>query len=221
MCGRYYLSDPEGIFTQYGVPKNEYQKIEPDYNIAPGRELPVVLEDSKGRHLRMVKWGLIPSWAKDPKIGYKMINARMETLMEKPSWERPLVSQRALIPSNGFYEWKREGTKKEPFIIKAKDRELISFAGLYDIWKDSNGNLVPTFTIITAPADDTVNKIHDRMPVILTREGEEKWLDYTVKDPDLLENILSSNEDHSLESYKVSEKVNKPVNNSKDLLQPV
>jgi len=221
MCGRYYFSSPEEFFKQYSIPKKEYRDLKPNYNVAPGTEQPIILRDYKGNHLRVVKWGLIPTWAKDSKIGYKLINARLETLLEKPSWRKPFISQRALIPANGFYEWKKSDGSKFPYVIKAKDRDVISFAGLWDTWKDPNGNLIPTFTIVTAPADKTVSKIHDRMPVILTKEGENLWLDPETKNPDLLEDILRNKEEHSLVSYPVSQQVNKVANNSPELIKKV
>lgn len=219
MCGRFFIASPDGIFDYYHIPKGEREELHPDFNVSPGEKSPVILNDSKGNHLRLLRWGLIPSWAKDPKIGYKMINARMESVRDKPSWRKPFISQRALIPANGFYEWRREGTKKQPFVIKPKGRDLISFAGMYDLWKDEKGNVVPTFTIITSPADSTVSPIHDRMPVMLSPDGEKVWLNHEVRDPELLEDTLRKQTEHDLEAYPVSDRVNSGEENDASLIE--
>lgn len=220
MCGRYYISNPDDIYRKYPISRKEYVKIKPNYNISPGSDLPIILKDRNGFHVRLVRWGLIPSWAKDPRIGYKMINARMETLAKKPSWKKPLISQRAIIPANGFYEWKKDGKSKIPFVIKDSKADLLSFAGLWDIWKDNKGNIIPSFTIITAPADKNISPIHNRMPIILTKRGEEAWLNPKNKDPNFLDYVLRNDALHSLETYRVSDDVNKPINNSPELLKP-
>jgi putative SOS response-associated peptidase YedK len=221
MCGRYFFSHPDDIFKRYDIAEEEYKKFEPNFNVSPGEKSPIILSDSKGRHVRMVKWGMIPFWAKDPKIGFRMINARMETLREKPSWRKSFISQRALVPASGFYEWRKEGSEKHPYVVKPKGKNLVSFAGLYDIWKGPDDKLIPTFTIITAPADQTVDPIHDRMPVILTPDGEEVWIDYEIKDPELLEDVLRNQGEHNLEAYPVSDKVNRTSENDASLVEPV
>lgn len=195
--------------------------IEPNYNISPGAYSPVVTHDKDGNKLEMFKWGLIPSWSKDPRIGFKMINARAETLMEKPTWRRPFLSQRAIIPASGFYEWKRDGSRKQPFAIRSKEHDLLSFAGMYDVWKDENGEEVTTFTIITKPSEGAVRSIHDRMPALISEEDREEWLDQESKDPERLKGMLLSSKDEELEAYEVSDRVNKSDNNDPGLVEGV
>ena len=197
--------------------------LTPNYNISPGSDAAVVTGADGGNQLGFFRWGLIPSWAKDSKVGYKMINARMETLTERPTWRRSLIIQRAVIPASGFYEWKREGKGKikRPFAIRPKEGGLIGFAGLYDIWKDEVGKEVRSFSIITRPANDIVDQIHDRMPVILTREGRDVWLDNSVKDLEFLKQILRSDTDDDIKAYPVSDRVNKADNNDPELIEEV
>lgn len=158
----------------------------PRYNVAPGQIMPVVVrgggqnghgEGDAQNALEMMKWGLVPSWAKDPRIGNKMINARAETILEKPSYRKPLQSKRCLIPASGFYEWQETGGSKVPYHIYLKDEPLFAFAGLYDRWTDAQGQALDSYTIITTSANDFMEKLHHRMPVILSREVEEEWLD--------------------------------------------
>ncbi|MDR4504096.1 MAG: SOS response-associated peptidase [Candidatus Scalindua sp.] len=177
MCGRFALTDIDAVFSQYRVLISEDLTIGPRYNIAPSQHTPVIyLNREKGRVLEMMRWGLVPFWAKDPKIGNRMINARAETLDTKPSFRHILKSKRCLVPSSGFYEWKRVAKSKLPHYIKLKNREIFSFAGLYDIWRDGEGSELKTFTIITTESNMTLRPIHDRMPVILRQECEDAWL---------------------------------------------
>jgi len=127
--------------------------------------------------LEMMKWGLVPSWAKDPRIGNKMINARSETITEKPSYRKPLQSKRCLVPASGFYEWHATGTGKVPYHIYLKDEPIFAFAGLYDRWIDPQGQPLDSYTIITTSANSFMERLHERMPVILSQEAEEEWLD--------------------------------------------
>jgi putative SOS response-associated peptidase YedK len=199
MCGRYFFTNPEEIYKHYGISPNEKISFKPNLNITPGNVLPIILKDGKGRHVRMVRWGLIPSWAKDEKIGSKLINARVETLDIKPSFKKSFISQRAVIPASGFYEWGDGGKKKVKYRIEAKSKGIISMAGLYDIWTDRKGKMVPTFTIVTKPAEELIRPIHDRTPVMLGKEGERMWLDYNQKDTDILKIMLLDQDSTRLE----------------------
>lgn len=145
----------------------------------------------EGNEAVLMRWGLIPSWAKDPKIGYKMINARSESILEKPSFKKPFLSQRCLIPASGFYEWQHLDNKKIPYYFKLKDQDLFAFAGLYDEWKDPEGYPLKTFTIITTEPNEVVAPIHNRMPVILPEKSEDIWLDHTISDPQKLLSLLT------------------------------
>jgi putative SOS response-associated peptidase YedK len=219
MCGRYFFTHPDEFFERYDLSEKEFKRLSPNYNIAPGQQAPIVVHDEKGNHLKMARWGLIPFWAKDPKVGYKMFNARMETLDEKPTWRKPFLTQRALVPASGFYEWRKEGNQKQPYAIRPRSTELISFAGLYDTWKDEEGNETLTYSIVTSPANEAVSLIHDRMPVILDKQGEDAWSDPDNSDPALLEDVLRDDREDDIETYPVSRKVNKSGENDPSLIE--
>ena len=218
MCGRYTL------FLQ-GKLKDRFKtmndlEVRPNYNVAPGQTMPVVTRHSPNS-LELMQWGLVPSWAKDPKIGYKMINARGETVAEKPSFRSALKRRRCLVPSTGFYEWKREGDAKTPMFIHLKDQELFSFAGLYEHWQDANGNELMSYTIITTTPNSLMEGIHDRMPVILNPADEDEWLNPEIEDAAQLQRLLVSYPADQMEAYAVSLSVNSPKNNNELLLKSV
>lgn len=224
MCGRFSLTDIGSIFSRFGViiSKDINKKITPHYNIAPTQKIPVIYKDkNQENRIEFMKWGLVPYWAKDPKIGYKMINARAETLTQKPSFKHLLKSKRCLVPSSGFYEWKRIDKRKVPYYIGIKNSKIFSFAGLYDNWKDSGGNELKTFTIITTNSNNTLKPIHNRMPVILEREFEEDWLDVKIHDFDSLKQMLKSYPDDKMIAYAVSTEVNNPSNDNPELIRKV
>ncbi|HZU02168.1 MAG TPA: SOS response-associated peptidase, partial [Ktedonobacteraceae bacterium] len=172
MCGRYTLKhDIQAIAQEFHVAPS-LQTV-PRYNIAPTQEVISVLQNGEA-HLELLRWGLIPSWAKEESIGSKMINARAETLAEKPSFKRLLHSKRCLVVADGFYEWKQEGRgPKTPMYITLKDDELFAFAGLWDAWKDADGQVIRTCTIITTEPNELMASIHTRMPAILSRDARE------------------------------------------------
>lgn len=156
-------------------------------NISPGQFIPVVT-DAASRQVALFKWGLIPGWAKDPKIGYRMFNARAETLAEKPSFRVPFMRRRCLIPADGFYEWKMVDGKKHPFLFSLKEGKAFTFAGLWETWRDSNGDELRSCTIITTEPNEVLMQYHDRMPVILTAENRWNWLEESQ--PDVLQSLL-------------------------------
>ncbi len=224
MCGRFSLTDIDSIFSRFGViiSKDINKKITPHYNIAPTQKIPVIYKNKNQENkIEFMKWGLVPFWAKDPKIGYKMINARAETLAQKPSFKHLLKSKRCLVPSSGFYEWKRIDKRKIPYYIGIKNSKIFSFAGLYDNWKDSDGNELKTFTIITTNSNNTLKPIHNRMPVILEREFEEDWLDVKTHDFDSLKQMLKPYPDDKMIAYAVSTEVNNPSNDNPELIRKV
>ena len=224
MCGRFSLTDIVSIFSRFGViiSKDINKKITPHYNIAPTQKIPVIYKDkNQENRIEFMKWGLVPFWAKDPKIGHKMINARAETLTQKPSFKHLLKSKRCLVPSSGFYEWKRIDKRKVPYYIGIKNSKIFSFAGLYDNWKDSVGNELKTFTIITTNSNNTLKPIHNRMPVILEREFEEDWLDVKTHDFDSLKQMLKPYPDDKMIAYAVSYEVNNPSNDNPELIRKV
>src|SRR3989344_1685469 len=167
MCGRYslYVDDYEKFYNDFEI-TNRLDKLTSHYNITPGMHVPVITKQGP-KTITLMKWGLIPFWSKDPKIGYKMINARSEGIEAKPAFRKPLRSQRCLIPTSGFYEWKHIEKDKIPFYIKLKGQNIFTFAGIFDIWKDAEGRPLKSFTIITASPNKFMESIHDRMPVIL------------------------------------------------------
>ncbi|MBU9711408.1 SOS response-associated peptidase [Evansella tamaricis] len=177
MCGRFTLyADPDFLEEYFDLENGEDLIWEPRYNIAPGQDILALVQGRTGLRAGRMRWGLIPSWAKDEKIGYKMINARSETIHEKPSFRSIVNRRHCLIVANGFYEWKKEGGKKQPYFIHLSSGEPIVMAGLWDRWISSTGTEVVSCTILTTEANDFMRKLHHRMPVILDREKGGAWL---------------------------------------------
>jgi putative SOS response-associated peptidase YedK len=209
MCGRFTLHhSTEEVIERFSVKEVSFT-LTPRYNIAPSQPIAAVTEKSP-RYLEGFKWGLVPFWAKDPKIGNKMINARAETLLEKPAFKQALMRRRCLIPADGFYEWKAEGKGKVPLHIRLRTSRLFAFAGLWEEWKSPEGELLRTCTIITSEPNDLISQIHNRMAVILKPEHESIWLDNSIKDLDELMNLLQPYPDKEMEVYPVSKRVNSP-----------
>lgn len=219
MCGRFAFTNTEKFYERFDV-KNKLKYLTPRYNIAPGQDVPVVLHEQENKAVIM-KWGLIPHWAKDPKIGYKMINARSETVREKPSFRNSLKTKRCLVPADGFYEWEKSGPEKIPYFISLKERELFGLACLYDVWKDEKGKDLYTFTILTVPANSLLANIHNRMPVILKKSEESFWLDNKISDDKKLVDILEPFNSKEMQAYEVSRAVNKVIIDTKNLIKPV
>jgi putative SOS response-associated peptidase YedK len=244
MCGRYASSrKPEDLIEEFEItePRNKVP-LEPDYNVAPTKEVYAVLERAPSedktapadRQLRVLKWGLVPSWAKDPSIGNRMINARMETVAEKPAYRRAFSSRRCLLPADGYFEWyptdektKAGKPKKQPFFIRPKDGGVLAMAGLYEIWRDPTRDEDDpqafrwTGTVLTTEAEDAVGHIHDRMPLMVTADRWGQWLDPTVKGKDNLLSLLVPAAPGTLEAFPVSLEVNNVRNNGPQLLEPL
>ena len=222
MCGRYSLfADFREIEERFGEATFEEDEYEESYNIAPSQMVLSVINDGVKNRLGYLKWGLVPSWAKDSKVGFKMINARAETVHEKPSFREAFKKKRCLIVADSFYEWKRTENRKVPMRIKMKNNELFAMAGLWESWKSPSGELVHTCTILTTEPNDLMSTIHDRMPVILKEEDEQTWLNPAIKTIDELKPFLIPLENGLLEAYEVSDKVNSPKNNASDLIVKV
>ena len=176
MCSRYFL-DADGNVIAYTFQVPVHERIRKRFNIAPTQPAPVIRVDQEGvREVALLRWGLVPFWAKDPAVGTKMINARAEGLETKPAFRAAMRERRCLVPATGFFEWKGAPGHKQPFAITLPDRPLFAFAGLWETWKPREGETVETFTIVTTDANDSVAQIHDRMPVILPRDSEVAWL---------------------------------------------
>ncbi|MCM3454744.1 SOS response-associated peptidase [Heyndrickxia oleronia] len=218
MCGRFNLySNIDILLDQFELINGDMFEILPRFNIAPSQDVLAVIEGEDGRRGGYLRWGLIPSWANDPKIGYKMINARAETIHEKPSFKRLLARRRCLVIADGFYEWKKDGNKKQPFHIFLKDKQPFAFAGLWDRWIQA-GEIIQTCTIITTAANELMADIHDRMPVILTKESERQWLDRKIQDEDQLKSLLIPYDSTAMDIYPISEFVNSPRNEGIEIL---
>ncbi len=216
MCGRFQLSvKGKQISERYNTEVFD-EMYTPSYNCAPSQYLPVVTNDNPSQ-ISYLKWGLIPFWAKDPKVGFKNINTRAETISEKPSFRNAFARRRCLIPANGFYEWKKD-KKKIPFRIALADDSIMSFAGIWEQWKDSEGKAINTFSIITTEANKLISSIHHRMPVILHQKDEEQWL--KDNDKDALQNLLAPLPSEEMKMYEISPLVNSPKNNSPEILLP-
>ena len=221
MCGRFTLTvnptEVEETFGSYTFP----QTFAPRFNVAPTQPVLAIPNDDQNTADFFV-WGLIPMWAKDPSIGNRMINARAETLEEKPAFRGSLKYKRCLILADGFYEWKAsEGKKaKTPFFIHMKDRKPFAFAGLWDSWNSPDGSLVKSCTIITTEPNELTNLIHNRMPVILHPRDYAKWLDPSPQTPDRLKPLLKPFPADLMDAYPVSPLVNTPANDKPELVVP-
>jgi putative SOS response-associated peptidase YedK len=220
MCGRYTLRTPVDSLVETFEIEEYPSSITPNYNIAPTQEVAAVVEEEDKRKLEMLHWGLIPSWAKDPAIGNKMINARAETVSEKPSFRSAFKKRRCLILADGFYEWKKTDDGKQPYHVKMEDGSPFAFAGLWEVW-GKNGEEIHSCTIITTEANDLMSEIHHRMPVILPPEDYAMWLDPDFDEKEPLTTLLKPYPADAMEAYPVSRKVNKPSNNEPSVLEPV
>jgi putative SOS response-associated peptidase YedK len=214
MCGRFSLTVSEAELNLRFELEGGIAPYDPRYNGAPTQLLAVITNQEQHR-LSYFKWGLIPSWAKEASIGNKMINARAETISEKPSYRIPLRSQRCLVPSDGFYEWKQNG-KKVPYRIFLKEPRIFCFAGIWEKWKAPDGNLVHSFSIITTSANAFMKSIHERMPVILSPEDETNWLNGT-NEATLL-SLLKPCPAEIMDAHPVSDLVNSPRNDGPEVL---
>lgn len=217
MCGRFSLTVNEAELNEFFGTSGGEAPYVARYNCAPTQMLAVITNE-KPRQLSYFKWGLIPGWAKDPSIGNRMINARAESLSEKPSFKTALRTRRCLVPADAFYEWRHNGDKV-PYRIYLKNSRLFAFAGLWDRWRAPGGNEISSFTIITSGANQFMQPIHDRMPVILRREDERLWLGSDNAD-ELLE-LLRPYPNEEMEAYPVSKLINSAANDFPEVIVPV
>lgn len=216
MCGRYTITyNIEEVLADLDLLMPDFD-FEPRYNIAPSQRVPIVSSDAP-QTLQLCKWGLVPPWAKDIKIGHKMINARGETVTEKPSFRSAIRQKRCLIPADGFYEWQKSSTGKQPIYIHRQDKKLMTFAGLWESWWDAEERELRTFTIITTTPNTVMAPIHDRMPVIISPELRSKWLDISAPLEEAVA-LIRPLEDGILQADRVSTQVNSPRNEGPGLL---
>jgi putative SOS response-associated peptidase YedK len=202
MCGRYTLkTDGTTIACQFALA--EVPQLAPRYNIAPTQEVPVVRRHDEEKVLDMMRWGLIPSWAKDRSIGARMINARAETVAEKPSFRNAFRQRRCLVPADGFYEWLNQGKAKQPYHIYLADSQVFGLAGLWEFWRSPEGESVLSCTIITTEANELMQPLHNRMPVIIPADQYSTWLD-PQQPPDSLTGLLRPYPSDAMHAYPVS-----------------
>jgi len=223
MCGRSSLTKTEKELedrfnaTFYSDALVNYNPL-PNYNVAPSHVMPVITNQDRD-HFSAMRWGLIPSWAKDKKMGFKLINARIETLFEKSSFKMAVAKRRCLVPADGFYEWQKSPNGKKPFRITMKNQSIFSMAGLWDRWIDESGQKVFSFTVITQKPNQLMMDIHDRMPAILTQDQESLWLSDDINPQELID-MIEPYPSEFMEAFVVSNKVGNVKNNSKDLIEP-
>lgn len=220
MCGRYWLVTPLDALTSRFRLAGERVPLAPRWNAAPGQDLPVIRAGpGGGRVLEPMRWGLVPSWAASPADAGRPINARAETAATKPSFQEPMRRSRALVPGDGFFEWKKGDRGREPFAIRLKSREPFAFAGLWDEWRPRQGPAIRSFAILTTRPNALVAELHDRMPVILTPAGEDVWLDPGSRPADLSK-LFEPADAALFESFPVSKRVNAPANDEPSVLEP-
>jgi len=218
MCGRFSNFSPLEVLRERFRADPPDEPVYPRYNAAPGQRL-IVIPMSDPHKMHLYKWGLIPHWAKDPKIGNSLINARSETLREKPAFRGSLQKGRCLVLADGFYEWKNMDGRKVPYRVELTHKKPFAMAGLCSTWKDPAGKDIDTFTIVTTDANTTVSAIHDRMPVIFTPEQEMKWLDPLIGPKDI-DQYLMPYADNDMELYPISTLVSSPKNDIPEILKP-
>jgi putative SOS response-associated peptidase YedK len=229
MCGRFTQKSERKVISLEFYVKDFTSDVFTSYNVAPGQDAGVILGDDVIRYDRY-RWGLVPFWAKDTKIGYRMINARGETVTEKPSFKRAFQARRCLVPADGFYEWRKDGQYKTPFYIHLESNRSMSFAGLWESWNPKeSGSAVPdaegaellhTFTIITTEANEKLLPLHDRMPVIIPPEKRSVWLNRDTDPAELLQ-LLEPYPSAEMAFHEVSRMVNTPKNNTPECIEPV
>ncbi len=220
MCGRFVLTvDPDQVQLAFNL-TDMPPTWAPRFNIAPSQPIALITNEQP-QALTFHRWGLIPSWAKDPKIGYKMINARSETAAEKPSYRAAFKRRRCLIPADGFFEWQKRDGGKVPMFIHLTDQPVFAFAGLWEIWYSPEGDELRTATILTTEPNDFMAKIHNRMPVILERKDYEQWLAPDDQRANDLMPLMKPYDSEKMAAYRVSTFVNSPANDTPEAIEPV
>ena len=218
MCGRFaQRTNARRLSEEFKV--REVPEVEPRYNVAPTQEILSIRQAEDEREAVFLKWGLIPSWAKDASIGAKLINARSETVTEKPSFREAFKKRRCIIPADGFYEWQRTGGRKQPYYFGLKDGNLFGFAGLWEKWRTPEGESLETCSILTTEANETLSTVHDRMPVILHAESYDLWLDDDERHQELRKELLRPYPASEMTAHPVSTAINSPGNQGATLIE--
>ena len=218
VCGRYTIGTVERLRERFALPEEDLQS-DPRFNVSPSQQVPVIIRQ-ESNHLTFMEWGLLPSWAKDPQASHRPVNARIEGILTKPTFRGPVRKHRCLIPADGFYEWKKEGKAKTPYYIHRRDSALFAFAGIYDVWRGTGGEIVESCAILTTRPNTLLEPIHNRMPVILEEGQEGLWLDPITPDTDrLLELLQRPYPADLLEAFPVSTRVNSPRIDRPELIQ--
>lgn len=221
MCGRYFLhSSADKLASLFG--EMPMPLLEARYNIAPTQPVPIVRQNPAGRReMVLLRWGLIPSWSKGPDSRFSMINARVETVAAKPAYRTALRYRRCLVPVDGFYEWRATDSGKQPYVLRPRDGAPMALAGLWEHWQDADGNELESCTILVREANAQVRAVHERMPVIITPDSFDLWLDIHAQKPQPLETLLAVQRPPELEIYPVGRAVNNPRAGSASLLEPL
>ena len=220
MCGRYSLVCIDDLGNRFRI-FNPMLGARSKFNIAPGTRQPVIVQGALSRELKQMQWGLVPHWTKDRKAAHTIINARAESLLEKPSFASLLKTKRCLVPASGFFEWKNEKARKIPFYMNLNDQSLFAFAGLYDEWHDPAGTLLTTYTIITTEPNDLMATVHNRMPAIISPDYEEGWLTGEQPDTGQLKEMLAPYPAEKMAMHPVSPLVNTPSADDERVIRPV
>ena len=222
MCGRFTLTTPGDTLAEI-FELSEVPDLPPRYNIAPSEPVATVRLPSGNapRELVLLRWGLIPHWAKDPGVGARMINARSETVATNPAFRSAFRRRRCLVPATGFYEWQRQERRKQPVYIRMHDGQPFAFAGLWEHWEGPEGTPIESCTLLTTQPNDLVRPVHDRMPVILDPKDYELWLDPDVQDPARLQPLLRPYASEQMVAYPVSQLVNNPANDVPETIEPL
>ena len=219
MCGRYAVtSAPEAIRTLFGYA--EQPDFPPRYNVAPTQPIAIVRMVDGRRQFALVRWGLLPSWVQDPKNFSLLINARGESVMDKPAFKAAMKYRRCLVPANRFYDWKASATRRQPYYVRAKWRQPLAFAGLWESWTGPNGEELETAAIVTTRANRALADIHDRMPVIVPPDAFDLWLNCNAVDAETAGTLIAPAPEDLLEAYEVSSAVNRTANDHAQLVEP-
>jgi putative SOS response-associated peptidase YedK len=220
MCGRFVItSPPEAMRQIFGYV--EQPNFPPQHNIAPTQPVPVVIIENGARHFRLMRWGLLPAWVKDPRKFALLINARAETVREKPAFKNAIKRRRCLIPADGYYEWQASGTRKLPHFIYRRDRQPIGLAGLAETWIGPNGEELDTVAIVTAPASADLAALHHRVPVTIAPSDFERWLDCSTEDTEAVMALLTAPREGEFAWHEISTGVNRVANDDEQLTLPI